>query len=559
MFLMETKRQDEEVLKMYRGTEFTNHFTVPPIGLSGGLALSWKDNVKLDILYSSPNVIDTSIVFNNKTFFVSYVYGAPNREDRPQFWKLMSDLGSLRSSAWLITGDFNDLLDNDEKEGGPLRWEGSFLSFRNFVSQNGLWDLQFSGNSLSWRGTRYSHFIQSRLDRAMANIEWMELFPAGRSEYLRFEGSDHRPLLTHFDQHLRKKKGLFRYDRRLSEKPEVKSLVEKSWDKLSPESVLTKINRVRRNLVEWAKVQTAASKEWIVSNQVLLEQALGILAEGKCKRCGDLESAYHVMFSCPVARKVWDLAPAQLVPQLISCSSISDVLSQCRRMINLPPTGLTSPLYPWIMWVLWTSRNQFMFEDKSFSETDIILKAMKLAKEWQDAQPCAKAKSASLQDYLPKASSASSLPQVPVNALLCFSDAAWNGSSCDGGLGWLAKDAEGTIRFQGTSARRHVASALMAEAMALKSGLSMAVSQGYKDIICCSDSQCLVGLLTGKSSVIALKGILHDISMLSRSLNSISFKFISRLCNVEADRCAKDALFVFSSSRLGRFDSVSNV
>lgn len=200
---------------MYRGTDFTNHFTVPPAGLSGGLALSWKDNVKIEILYSSPNVIDTCIVFNKKTFFVSYVYGAPNREDRPQFWKLMSDLGAQRTYARLITGDFNDLLDNDEKEGGPLRWEGSFLSFRNFVSQNGPWDLQFSGNSLSWRGTRYSHFIQSRLDRAMANLDWIELFPAARSEYLRFEGSDHRPFLTHFDQHLKKKKGMFRYDRRL--------------------------------------------------------------------------------------------------------------------------------------------------------------------------------------------------------------------------------------------------------------------------------------------------------------------------------------------------------
>lgn len=184
---------------------------------------------------------------------MSYVYGEPNREDRLRFWKLMSELGTQRTSAWLITGDFNNLLDNDEKEGGPLRWEGSFLSFRNFVSQNGLWDLQFSGNSLSWRGTRYTHFIQSQLDRAMANLNWMELFPAARCEYLRFEGSDHRPLLTQFDQHLQNKKGIFRYDQKLSYKPEIRSLVENSWEKSNPESFLTKINRVRRNLVEWAK------------------------------------------------------------------------------------------------------------------------------------------------------------------------------------------------------------------------------------------------------------------------------------------------------------------
>lgn len=289
MFLMETKQKDEEIYKMYKGTAFTNHYTVPPEGLSGGLALSWKDTVQIEILFSSANVIDTKIEFNGKTFFVSYIYGAPNREDRPKFWESLSEIGAQRSAPWLLTGDFNDLLDNSEKVGGPLRWEGSFLSFRNFVSLNGLWDLQFSGNSLSWRGTRYTHFIQSRLDRAMANIEWMEMFPAARSEYLRFEGSDHRPMLTHFDQHLKKKKGLFRYDRRLSEKPEVRTLVETTWNSSSTDSVLTKISQIRRNLIEWAKVQTAAAKEHILSHQVLLEQELST-ANPNTARIGELNA-----------------------------------------------------------------------------------------------------------------------------------------------------------------------------------------------------------------------------------------------------------------------------
>uniref|UniRef100_M4EYE7 Reverse transcriptase domain-containing protein n=1 Tax=Brassica campestris TaxID=3711 RepID=M4EYE7_BRACM len=194
--------------------------------------------------------------------------------DRPRFWEIMTEIGVARTAPWLLTGDFNDLLDNSEKVGGPLRWEGSFLAFRNFVSTQGLWDLQFSGNSLSWRGTRYSHFIQSRLDRTMANIEWMEMFPAARSEYLRFEGSDHRPLVTHFDQNLTKKKGAFRYDRRLSGKPEIRDLVEATWKEPESVSLLSKINNVRRKLIEWAKSQAAATAEHINSHQVLLEQAL---------------------------------------------------------------------------------------------------------------------------------------------------------------------------------------------------------------------------------------------------------------------------------------------
>ncbi|KAL0697928.1 hypothetical protein Bca4012_054050 [Brassica carinata] len=76
------------------------------------------------------------------------------------------------------------------------------------------------------------------------------------------------------------------------------------------------------------------------------------------------------------------------------------------------------------------------------------------------------------------------------------------------GLGWVATDLHGALCFQGSSNGRYVASVLIAEALALKSGLQQAVSIGYKDVVCLSDSRCLVGLLTENSSVIALQGLL---------------------------------------------------
>lgn len=166
---METKNDDTSVTNSLIGLGFTNMFTVPPIGLSGGLALLWKDGVDISVLTSSANVIDTKVNFKKKSSDISFVYGAPQQENRAAFWNFMAGLGETKSSSWLITGDFNDILDNNEKVGGPPRWEGSFLTFRSFVSHQGLWDVKHSGNPLSWRGTRYSHFIQSRLDRSLAN------------------------------------------------------------------------------------------------------------------------------------------------------------------------------------------------------------------------------------------------------------------------------------------------------------------------------------------------------------------------------------------------------
>ena len=120
----------------------------------------------------------------------------------------------------------------------------------------------------------------------------------------------------------------------------------------------------------------------------------------------------------------------------------------------------------------------------------------------------------------------------------------------------MIKSSSGNIILQGSSTRRYVASALAAEALALKEGLSKAILAGLKDIVCSSDSRCLIQLLTGNKSVTALKGIFHDIYVLNRSLNSISYRFVARSCNVQADELAKNSLFFLSCSSLGTRNSV---
>lgn len=62
-----------------------------------------------------------------------------------------------------------------------------------------------------------------------------------------------------------------------------------------------------------------------------------------------------------------------------------------------------------------------------------------------------------------------------------YSDAVWNSVSL-GGMGWIGTNSDGYVLFDGTAARRIVASALVAEAMALKSAFSEAVSFGLTDV-----------------------------------------------------------------------------
>ena len=80
-----------------------------------------------------------------------------------------------------------------------------------------------------------------------------------------------------------------------------------------------------------------------------------------------------------------------------------------------------------------------------------------------------------------------------------------------------------------------MASAVAAEAQAIKSALLAAANAGYRDLEVFSDCKSLVTLINSNASSVALKSLLYDISVLSQKFSSISFTFIPPVNNVVAD------------------------
>ncbi|CAA7021010.1 unnamed protein product [Microthlaspi erraticum] len=248
--LAETKNPDAFVLSKVKPLDYHHHVFVSPHNIAnGGLALILKQDIKLEVISSCKNYFDTRIIYEDKVFYSTFVYGDPERANRRQTWDYLLDLNTLREAPWFLTGDFNDFIDNSKKEGGPVRAEGTFGDFRSFLSKGDLYDLRHSGNLFSWRGKRNDHLVRCRLDRALSNSEWAELNPSGRCEYLRYEGSDHRPLVSYFDPKRKKKKGNFRYDRQLKKNEEVTTLVAKVWTDETNKTVKEKVDQCRKAIV----------------------------------------------------------------------------------------------------------------------------------------------------------------------------------------------------------------------------------------------------------------------------------------------------------------------
>ena len=156
-------------------------------------------------------------------------------------------------------------------------------------------DLKHSGISLSWRGKRCSHLVYCRLDRTLVNPAWSDRFPTGRYQYLGFEGSNHRPVLTVFDSGKQHRNRLFRYDRRLRENEAVKEIISEIWNANPDTSVNTRLAMCRRAITVWMQEQFFNSKEAINKLKQRLDVAMSD-PKGDDKLINDLNLGLMVAY-----------------------------------------------------------------------------------------------------------------------------------------------------------------------------------------------------------------------------------------------------------------------
>lgn len=281
---------------------------------------------------------------------------------------------------------------------------------------------------------------------------------------------------------------------------------------------------------------------WKIKNKALsVKENLihrGMEVDGRCKRCGVLETERHLFFQCPFAVQVWQLVPILHNPDPTTISTPASLLIACQRMINLPPTGLyDTALFPWVLWYLWTARNKALFEGVVMTEQEVASQATKEARIWQAAQiekPISQA--AKTLNTVPRPCGSTS------SSTQCFVDAAWNATTRRAGFGCIFKEpSTGTIH-QASANRCHVGSAFIAEALAVKTALLEAINLGLRTLTIWSDSKSLITTILSCSPTVEAQGVLFDISHLCTLFSSVSFHHVPRLNNTEADALAKLAL-----------------
>ncbi|KAL0799439.1 hypothetical protein Bca101_054614 [Brassica carinata] len=119
-----------------------------------------------------------------------------------------------------------------------------------------------------------------------------------------------------------------------------------------------------------------------------------------------------------------------------------------------------------------------------------------------------------------------------------------------GGLGGIFASTAGISLSNFSEAHSHVTSAIMAEAIAVHRAVSLAVYSNVRSLAVLSDSLSLIKLLKKGEYLPELFGIMFDIYHFMFLFDVISFDYVSRNFNSEADCAAKSALALSVSNPL---------
>ena len=102
--------------------DFAGAFVVDSVGRSGGLALIWKDEGEVEIQNYSRRHINAVVREEGLLpWKLTGFHSHPEWAKRHEAWALLTYLKQYNLEPWLVIRDFNEILEQSEKEDGALR------------------------------------------------------------------------------------------------------------------------------------------------------------------------------------------------------------------------------------------------------------------------------------------------------------------------------------------------------------------------------------------------------------------------------------------------------
>ncbi|XP_019180182.1 PREDICTED: uncharacterized protein LOC109175373 [Ipomoea nil] len=234
VFLIETMVKSDHAERLRVKLGFEGVFYVDPERQRGGLALLWRYNNTARLISYSKNHVDVEVTLDNHPpWRMTCYYGFPKRSMRRESWELLKRLSMQSTLPWVVIGDFNDLLFQSEKRGNNPHPEGLLRGFGETLDYCGLLQLPMEGYLYTWeRGEGTEDWVEEKLDRAVATMEWRELLVEAKTVNILTRKSNHSAIFLSISNPMRFGVGgprAFRFEMAWLLDSGCRGVVEQAW------------------------------------------------------------------------------------------------------------------------------------------------------------------------------------------------------------------------------------------------------------------------------------------------------------------------------------------
>jgi hypothetical protein len=149
-------------------------------------------------------------------------------------------------------------------------------AFRDVIDDCNLHDMGFSGENFTWKRGR----IRERLDHALVNATWSQMYPNAMLKHLDFTRSDHRPILLDTENQnvlTPSNRGPKRFEARWLKEDGFRTEVEHAWKEagdVAGTTFLGRLSHMHAALHAWDHRVLKKPKRRLLKAQWELEKAM---------------------------------------------------------------------------------------------------------------------------------------------------------------------------------------------------------------------------------------------------------------------------------------------
>ena len=111
--------------------------------------------MQIEVMEFNKYVIAVKILDPGGDWYLVGFYGPPYASKKREAWENLYALLETFQEPWICFGDFNIVMDSEEKDGGRAECSMSPNFLKDILFELGAIDLGFSGSRFTWRKKRW--------------------------------------------------------------------------------------------------------------------------------------------------------------------------------------------------------------------------------------------------------------------------------------------------------------------------------------------------------------------------------------------------------------------